>query len=78
MEKSVPIKTAMWILPFSENSKREYLILSLGAEEFKKWKNGADIDSLKFAGLDIKSKKVEFESLLIELSDGVPVSISAH
>ena len=78
MDKPVPISTAMWILPFSENGKREYLILSLGAEEFEKLKNGADIDSLKFAGRDIKSKKGEFESLMIELSDGVPVSIIAY
>ena len=40
MDKPVPISTAMWILPFSENGKREYLILSLGAEEFEKLKNG--------------------------------------
>lgn len=35
MEKSAPIKTAMWILPFSENGEREYLILTLEAEENK-------------------------------------------
>ena len=77
MENSVPVKTAIRILPFRENGKTDYLIFFLGEEEFKAWKSGVDLDTLEFTAFGINGHTEDLESLLIEMHDGVPKFVQA-
>ena len=68
-------KTAVFILPDIVDGKRDYLILSLSEEQLLAWKNGTDLDSLKFSSLYIKAANEDIDGLLVVLHDGIPNSV---
>lgn len=81
MEQHIPVKTALWILPIWKNGKKVYLLLALAKEEYAALQNGADLNTLRFNAFEVSGMrsgtKEKYESMFVELHDGVPAVVRA-